>query len=390
MSAITYNKVTGEKIYVTLYTPKWRVIHKGLFDNRGQEMAGFVAEQDDAMLYENGQNGYTAIMKFLKDFKLDLKYKVFDSVKDQTKFIQSNNYPFAAEVSTYAVPQAYNASDIQFWAKLDFLGSGANAGKIVYSAIGLNGRNWKIVAGNLPLGKADVQEVTINGLVQQAAQFGHPMPMDGFGSLIDVLQTTVLGTDSTLIGYGCAAIKRVNKTLFERINVPPDLTPPTHTSVTADPRYDALVLYRTLTGPRDFALLVVKGAELAVPVKVADAVIETAVDAVVLGAAWVRLADIKITEVGVAPVLIVAADIEYEVKTTYTLHTTALPLLGEYDKDFFSDAYIPFGWRGYDTADSWQKDNKGWSCASGTTVTFVGNVRFFECCYNVATPFTFL
>ena len=139
-------------------------------------------------------------------------------------------------------------------------------------------------------------------------------------------------------------------------------------SVAANDRYTAIVVYETSKGGyTDLAFTTVDGAENVAPVKVTDAAIEVAVDAIVADARWCRVADILVTEVGA--VVINTADINMPIlpANTYTFYNTAVAPTAQHKAD---------GWFIYDYVIALKKngvhkrDTTGIASQTATTIVF--------------------
>jgi len=104
--------------------------------------------------------------------------------------------------------------------------------------------------------------------------------------------------------------------------------------VTADSRIDSLVIYLSANGTP--TLLKVVGTQGASPTAPSDSDIDTAVDAVLTGALWVRVADVTVTET--TTVVIATADIDTSILSGATLTRTFTAIAHGETKD----SYYPF------------------------------------------------
>lgn len=176
--------------------------------------------------------------------------------------------------------------------------------------------------------------VALEGTGKRGYNANKPTYYEGWLSNISVAEQSV-PDNTALVGSGPAWLRRAAGTFVPRKVNYKGATSPVIAANAANSRYVALVLYETGMEYNNLALTTVDGAENAVPVKVLDAAIEAAVDAIDTGARWVRLADILITEVAPAAVVINTADIEAVTKTTFTYNKTALIISAQFATDSF-------------------------------------------------------
>lgn len=190
--------------------------------------------------------------------------------------------------------------------------------------------------------------IAVGGTAKRAYEFNKPCYKEGWQHNCGVAEQSV-PNDTALVTVGPAWLRRDAGTFEPRkVHYKGASTVAFVANAAGNIRVDTLVLYETGMNYNNLALLIVKGAEIAAPgpaVVTSDADVEIAVDAVDSGARWVRLADIAISEVGPAAVVINTADITLPTATVFTFNKTALLRTTKMaEDDFLMHSYVVAIW----------------------------------------------
>ena len=199
-------------------------------------------------------------------------------------------------------------------------------------------------SGSHTLSDGDL-ELKVSGVATRCISFNKPVFNEGWCTNVNVTAKSTPSPSVNISGGGG---------WFRRNSLTASIKPSKYfiqkeeewdtnaTVVTANSRYDAIVSYYDSVN-EVVKMLYVEGTEAASPSKVSDSDIETAVDGVLSGALWVRIADVLVDET--TTVAISDSDISYEeLGTNFMLYGNSVggfeALKVDIDDDYFYHDYI--------------------------------------------------
>jgi len=199
----------------------------------------------------------------------------------------------------------------------------------------------------ITLSKGDVK-TAYAGMSERAIAFEKPLAFMGWGANVDLTEQATPDNTAKISGGGFWGRRDAGTYNPEKLYVAEQNTVAINT-ITADPRYDAVVAYKSGDKYTDTSILIVEGTENAAPVKPSDSTIETEVDVVLTGALWCVLGYILVDEL--ATVVVNDADISYKTQATFTYDKTALEMKSK-------SIYFPFQYAVKVSIGGTRKENK--------------------------------
>lgn len=294
--------------------------------------------------YERSGKGFSGVAyreRTYKDqpFSMNIEY---NEVVNRFEAILSNQSPYNIEDETAKTKGIGIGGEIGMNEVVDIIENQTDRDfiKFVKSMVFLSCKNIQC-AVTIP--NEGSSSFDISGICSRQFMFENPVYFEGWNHRCTVEEQSV-PDDTVVVGEGCFYARRdagdftPMKKYFNGGNSGA-FDPITGT----DKRYDALVLYEnTKSGHTDNTLLIVQGVAGGSPTIPTDTDIETAVDAVLAGARWVRVADVYIDELATF-VVINTADIGIPTAAAYTFNKTALPFTAITKTDsWFLDDYLVY------------------------------------------------